>query len=760
MHFRELRRQIEPARQEGRSVLLEPEGLELLRGLGLELPSYLYVAATGSLPAGELEKLHGDRVVVKVVSPEILHKAVVGGIRIVPNRERDVHEAMTSLGEVFADKDLRGFTVHSFVPYAPLLGSELLVGLRWTAEFGPVVVCGLGGAHAERLVRAGGPQTSPLICSPALTSGRELYRSVGEHLTGELLASSEGPGAPGWRRLLAVLEQLHTACRELLPDPLVELEINPLVFHDGRWLALDVLARLAPIHGPDGPEPSRPIEKVRHLLEPQSIAIVGVSSGENPGHVILRNVLEAGFDPDRLFVVKPGASAFEGCQVVGDLASLPERVDLLVVALGAASAVDTVEEAIECQAAESLLVISGGLGEKAGTEGLAGRLRGAVRRARETPGRGPVINGPNCLGIRSRPGSYDSLFLPRHKLDAGWPDDSGVALLSQSGALLAAKLSRLPEIGFRYAISVGNQADLTLGDYLTYLRDDPEVRLFAVYAEGFQPADGLRFLTAAAEIRRRGGTVLLYRGGRDPAGVQAAASHTAAVAGDYVIARALARSAGVVVAEGLREFEDLIQLYAQLPAPEGRRVAIVTNAGFESVAGSDHLGRLELAVLSDATRAALASLLRKHDLEEVVTAANPLDLTPMANDAAFAEAVRLVLEDAGVDGAVVGCVPLTPALETLAAGPGHAEDVQHQESIAERLVHLKEQIAKPWVVSVDAGPAYEPMRGLLRAGGVPTVEGIDRAARCLSTYCTTAPPPSRIPAVKSLISALLSRARD
>jgi acyl-CoA synthetase (NDP forming) len=762
LHFREVRRLVEPARREGRSILLEPEGLELLRGLGLDVPPYLYVPATGPLPTDGLAELRGDQVVVKVVSPEILHKAVVGGIRIVPNRERDVREAITSLGEVFGDNELRGFTIHSFVPYSPQLGSELLVGLRWTAEFGPALVCGLGGAHAELLVKAAGAGASPVIRSPVLTSGREIHGSVGRHLTGELVATLHGPGAPAWRQLLGVFEQLHSACRELLPDPLVEIEINPLVFHDGRWLALDVLARLASEGDRPSVEPAgkRPLDKVRRLLEPHSIAIVGVSRGENPGHVILRNVLEAGFDRDRLFVVKPEASSFEGCPAVGGLADLPEAVDLLIVALGAASAVEVVEEAIERSSAESLLVISGGLGEKEGTEGLAGRLRTAVRRARQTPERGPVINGPNCLGIRSRPGHYDSLFLPRHKLGAGPPGDSGVALLSQSGALLAAKLSRLPEIAFRYAISVGNQTDLTLGDYLTYLRDDPEVRLFAVYAEGFQPLDGLSFLSAAAEIRRRGGTVLLYRGGRAAAGVRAAASHTAAVAGDYAVARALAQSAGVVVADSLEEFEDLIQIFAWLPPPAGRGVAVVTNAGFESVGASDHLGQLELASLTQATCKALDSLLRKHQLEEVVTVANPLDLTPMAGDEAFEEAVRIVLADEGVDAALVGCVPLTPALETLAAGAEHSEDIQHEGSIAQRLVHLKERIAKPWIVAVDAGPAYEPMRELLRTAGVPTVEGIDRAARCLSAYCASPPPPSRTRAVRSLISALLSRFRE
>jgi len=84
---------------------------------------------------------------------------------------------------------------------------------------------------------------------------------------------------------------------------------------------------------------------------------------------------------------------------------------------------------------------------------------------------------------------------------------------------------------------------------------------------------------------------------------------------------------------------------------------------------------------------------------------------------------------------VVGCVPLTPALVTLAAGPGHAEDLRAEGGIVARLLRLKREVAKPWVVVVDAGRLYDPMAHALEDGGIPTFRAGDRALRILGQYC-------------------------
>ncbi len=316
---------------------------------------------------------------------------------------------------------------------------------------------------------------------------------------------------------------------------------------------------------------------------------------------------------------------------------------------------------------------------------------------------------------------------------------SPVAVISQSGAFAVAKSSKLAQLNPRYVISIGNQTDLTVGDYLTYLKDDTEVEVFACYVEGFRTLDGRRWLEAAAEITASGRTVLLYRGGRTPAGVQATASHTAAIAGDYAVLQELAQGAGVVLADTLADFEDLIRLFIYLrdKTVGGWRLGAVSNAGFECVAIADNLGRFRLEQFSPATVSRIEAVLQGPRLERVIEARNPVDLTPIMDDATSAKAMRAALDDENVDVGVLGCVPLTCALNTLPAGEGHAEDVTGADSIARHLAELRNDCTKAWVAVVDGGPQYDAMVAHLEAHGVPSFRTVDRALRVFETYCSS-----------------------
>lgn len=298
-------------------------------------------------------------------------------------------------------------------------------------------------------------------------------------------------------------------------------------------------------------------------------------------------------------------------------------------------------------------------------------------------------------------------------------------------------MSRLGTLNPRYAISVGNQMDLTIGDYLVYLKDDPEIQVFAVYTEGFAREDGRRVLGAAAEIVSSGRVVILYRAGRTPAGAQASASHTASIAGDYAVARALARAAGVIVAETIQDFDDLTRLFTLLRdrRARGRRLGAISNAGCECVAVADNLGAFTLPPFAPVTVERLEATFRRARIDSVVDVHNPLDLTPMADDVAYGDAVSAVLEDPDVDIGVVGCVPLTPSLNTLPRGDGHAEDLESTGSMAARLVGLRRRLSKPWVAVVDAGARYDPLVQALERGGVPVFGEADRALRLFNIMC-------------------------
>jgi acyl-CoA synthetase (NDP forming) len=279
--------------------------------------------------------------------------------------------------------------------------------------------------------------------------------------------------------------------------------------------------------------------------------------------------------------------------------------------------------------------------------------------------------------------------------------------------------------------------DLTIGDYLSYLQGDPGIEVYGVYAEGFRRLDGKKFLTAARAITASGRTVVFYRAGRTPSGALAAASHTASIAGDYAVTTQLAVAAGVLIAENPSDFVDLLRLCTLLRdrPVRGRRLGALSNAGFECVSIADHLGELRLSVFSETARARLRQLFEASRIDQVVDVHNPLDLTPMAGDAAYAEAVRIVLEDENVDIGLIGCVPLTAALNTLPPGAGHCEDIRSPDSLVQRLIRIRDEVQTPWVCVVDSGRLYDPMATLLEQGGIPTVRAADHALRLLNTLC-------------------------
>ncbi len=751
-------------------ILLETDGFEILRALGFRTCPSIFVRDAEGARAADLNFFSGSKVVVKVVSPDILHKSDVGGVAIVANEREAIAFTIEAMAESLCEKNLAGFTVNQFVTYDAALGGELLLGLRRTDDFGPVVTVGAGGIYTEFLAENFKPGRDVAIIScelaesvpgavakesepGAVATGSNTQQEIDHSLRGRVRSALSDvaitrliTNPPRGQQPRLRLDQLVAATNRLLwlgrkfGHLISEFEINPLVIADGadgELIALDVLIKLG--HAPEVSGALRPVSKIKHLLEPRSCAVIGVSEKLNPGHVIVNNLLREGFDRTRLYIVKPGTETLEGCRCYADIASLPERVDLLVVSVAAAQVPETVAQVIETRKAESIVVIPGGLEEKSGGELLASRVQAALAAARETDWRGPVINGGNCLGIRSRPGRCDTMFIPQHKLSTSHASvlQSPVALISQSGAFGLAKADRLAGISAKYNITLGNQMDLTVGDYLYYLKDDPDVEVFAVYVEGFAPLDGVKFMKAAEEISARGKTVVLYHAGRTPAGAKASASHTASIAGDYAVTRALARHAGVVVAESLADFEDLTRLFTFLLGKKvaGRRLGAISNAGFECVAFADNLRNFTLPTFGERTTHCLRAIFERCRIDLVVDAHNPLDLTPMADDAAYEEAVRAVMGDENVDVGIVGCVPMTPALNTLARGECHHEDINHEDSVVQRLLRLNDEVAKPWVAVVDAGILYDPMAARLEAAGIPTFRTGDRALRLFDVFC-------------------------
>lgn len=740
------------AMAEGRSSLTELEGMAVLDAMGLATPGRRLVRGSGEARAALAGSLFlGTKAVVKVVSSVILHKTEVGGVAIVANSPEAIKAAIASMERRFEGTSVEGYSINEFVPFESSLGREIIVGFRLAPDFGPVVSLGFGGIYAEFIAKLFRPGAATLFLSPCCAGRAQVEEELSHNALQTILAG----GLRGMKPAIdaSALVDLATAFVEAAPilvsAGILEFEVNPFALtlsgDAARLVALDALAKVGPL--PSGlaqvggrivnpKAEARPLAKIDTLLKPASAAVIGVSEKSmNNGRIILRNLLRNGFDPKRIYVVKPGAVEIDGCSCVPDVASLPEKVDLFVLVVPAASAPLVLADLVEADKAESIIVIPGGFEEKAGTEAITERMLQALERSRASGG-GPIIVGGNCLGILSTPGKYNTLFIPEHKLPRrnGAPDP--IALISQSGAFAITRLSKHPRLAPRYVITCGNQMDATVGDFLERLAEDETIKVFAVYIEGFKPLDGEKVMRACARIRASGRTVIAYRAGRSEAGAAASASHTASIAGDYPVTRALLSQAGAVVAESLDAFDDALMAFTLLQGKGagGRRLGALSNAGFECVAVADNLRGMELARLSEPTLKRLAVAFEKAGIGGIVDVHNPADLTPMADDEAYEECFRAILDDPEVDCGLAGIVPLTAALHSMASGPDYEGDLNRQDGIAVRYGRLMAGSTKPWVAVVDSGPLYDPLARALDSRGVPTFRSADRALAALSLW--------------------------
>jgi acyl-CoA synthetase (NDP forming) len=722
------------AREDGRTALLEHEGLEILDALGWRTPLTRIVEDPGD--EVDLSAFSGPRVVVKLLSPDWVHRTDIGGVRVIERTAAAVTAALADVGRLDPDGRL---LLQQWVRHSDEPGAELLIGTRWTEDLGAVVTLGLGGVATEALA-AMMPEHGTLIFSPETHTQADVQRILDESPLGRLatgkIRGQGGRASPAY--LARLIDDFLTLARMALPHHLTEFEVNPLVFRGGEAVALDALARIGPGGAPTPPgtdlAPWRK-DRIDRLLHPRSVAVVGVSSRMNPGRAMLRNILAAGFSSSAIRVVKPDTAEVDGCACVPSVEDLRPPVDLLAVSVGADDVPPLLTRVVSGEHAGGVVLVSGGLGDGGvGSEqvdGIRDLLAGAGTSA-------PVVNGGNCLGIRSLRGKCDTLFIPGEKLGFPSAPEHPVALLSQSGAFAIARASALPWLNPQYVVTVGNQIDLTVGEYLEHLADDPAIRVFACYVEGFRPLDGARFLRVARRLAVQGRAVVLYRAGRSTAGAEAAISHTASVAGDYAVTRSLAGAAGVLVAESLAEFEHLLTLATLLDGRSvtGSRLGAVSNAGFECVALADGAAPLVAAEMSGPTTERLGGLLGRHRLEGVVKPRNPLDVTPILGDGAFAEAAGAVIGDPGVDVGVVGCVPLTPALQTLEAHHGPTEDVHRDDGVLAGLRRVWGETRKAWIAVVDGGPRFDALAAGLESDGIPVFRHADEGVRALARYVT------------------------
>jgi acyl-CoA synthetase (NDP forming) len=730
---------LEDYRQSGRDWLLESEAYALLADAGLAVPRHLVVRSAAEVEVTAISDLGSAEVVVKVISPQILHKSDVGGVKVVTaSKARECIEAMaTAIAQNAPDAEVEGFLIAEkveFVADAP--GTELLLSLRRDPAFGPVLTCGPGGVLAEWYGKLSDGASHMMFSAVDFDADRAVEAIAASPFGRQALAPSrrfdEAPFSP--QALKTALQGLADLARLGGDAPVIEeIELNPVVAAAGQPIALDALVRLA--DEPMKTRRPRPIEKIKPLLHPKSAAVWGASaSGMNPGRIILNGLKTGdGLDYGHLYAVHPKADRIDSVKCYPSTADLPETVDLAVISIPAQLAPETIQEICDLGKARSIILIPGGFAET-GDRSRATAIEDTLAASRDREDKGPVLVGGNCLGIVSK-NEYNTFFLPTYKLPFSDAPGDEMVVISQSGAYIVTFTSNLDGILFPQAsISYGNEMDLTAADFIEYFLDhEPHVNVFACYMEGVQPGEGERFLKLVRRATSQGKRIVAYKAGMTESGAKAAASHTASIAGDYAVVAALLTEAGAFVCQTLNMFEDYGKIFTMLHdrKPLGNRVGVISNAGFECGAISDHLHGLELAEFSAETRAKLEEV-----LPPIAHCGNPIDCTPMTRTAGYAAAAQILAEAPEVDALIISAVPAAPSIDILAPdfSGAHEENLFGLESLPMMVAKLFEQTAKPMVVTIDSGRLYDAGALLLERAGVPVYRKIDRAGRALSAH--------------------------
>ena len=575
-------------------IVPEPEVKTLLAAAGVAVPKGVVAAFDDAVAnpsvLADLASTHGlaEPLVLKGCGGSLVHKSDAGAVRLgVAVYELNYEAAQMAVAVAGAGGRINGFLVEEQAD----AGVELLVGVVDRPPFGPVAALGLGGTLTELL--------DEVVLRLVPISRADAEAMVASFKGAELLAGFRGQPPVDVASLVELLLAVAgpDGLADRLGSSLVELECNPVIVGPDGAIAVD--ARLITRESPVEHRPEPPKTDFGPLFAPRGIAVAGASTSRAGfGNTFLAAYKELGWGPGTLWAVHPRAAEIDGVPAVPTVADIDGVVDYVVGAVPAAACADLVRGA--AGKAQFVHIISGGFRE-ASAEGadLEEELAAAGREA------GVRVLGPNCLGAYAPAGRQT--FLRNAPTEVG-----RVSMISQSGGLAGDMVKGGAVRGIRYTklCTVGNSIDVTPGELLEWLVDDPETGIIGMYLE--DPRDGRRLTDALHKAKGRKPVVILV-GGRTAQGGGAAVSHTGALVADHRIWDAISASAGVSIVSTVEELLSAVaylQRWADAPVGGDLDTLVLGVGGGASVLGTDAADRAGLVTttVSDQGQQALNDL--------------------------------------------------------------------------------------------------------------------------------------------------------
>jgi acetate---CoA ligase (ADP-forming) len=456
------------------------------------------------------------------------------------------------------------------------------------------------------------------------------------------------------------------------------------------------------------------MEKISQLdafFKPKSVAVVGASSDpKKVGNTALKNLVSMGYK-GKVYPVNPREDSILGFRSYKSMLDIPEPVEACVLLVSADLTMQVANELVQRKSqyndVTAAICMSAGFGELNTPEGKQ-RERDLVQTLRSASIR---LIGPNCVGVFDAYSGFNTNF------DIGTYPKGGVSFLTQSGAFANSYLfwaERLRLVGVSKFASIGNMADVTMGELLNHLKDDEFTRVIALYMEGFP--NPREFFEVAREVSAVK-PIVVMKTGKSDIGSKAALSHTGSVAGSDAIYEGAFKQAGIIRARTILEFYDTVRAFAKQPVPEGNRVSILTHMGGPGTICIDEISatnELQLAKLSPETVTALKSICAP--MANIGHPDGYVDLTGAHYENLHNQVLQILFQDKNID----------MVLQIL--GPSAFLD---QKLLVKEIAQAckKKQDGKTFLNAVTFGEFAHKVRKGLESAGMPTYEYTDMLAR-------------------------------
>ena len=630
----------------------------------------------------------GYPLVAKIVSPQILHKTDVGGVKIDLKNEDDVKSAFNDMYDRLSKKyDVKGVLLEKMVPK----GVEIIIGLQNDPQFGPVIMAGLGGIFTE-LFKDVSFRVLPITKIDALEMIEELQGR-------ELLRGYRGSQPINLDMLCDALVNIGKLGFDI-SFFYESVDFNPIIVYPDSYYVADAKILLTDRPKYDVVSVAQPNSKyMDSFFNAKSVALIGASPEIGKvGNSVLESLVKHEYKGKVFPVNAKGYAEIMGIKAFKSLDEIPEPVDVVIVTVDL-KFVPNLLKTCGQKGIHNVVIISGG-----GKE-LGGERAEIEQQVKDLSAKLDIrIIGPNCIGMFNGENRLDCAFQGHERMLR--PKNGNVAFLSQSGTIGIAFMEHSSPFGMSKMVSYGNRSDVDEADMIWYLSEDPQTKVIGLYVEGL--GDGRKFVNAAKKvITERKKPIIVFKNGRTIRGAKQAASHTGSLGGTFTVVKGAFSQSGIISVDSYDELTASLKSFSWQPVPNGNKVAMVTNGAGPIIAAIDQFEKLGLEVANLSEQS--ISSFRSHYPPTYVIG-NPCDVTGSANAADYKFAIQTFMDDPNVDIIMPWFV---------------FQDDPLEENIIEILSDFNKQRKKPILVGALGGPFTQKMANRLEENQVPVYQSVN-----------------------------------